>query len=328
MFEGTALFPLIVISEIINVLPKNLLILNPYKVFEILVNIIGRFYEDLWLSSIISLRNDQEMLERKISQILKSQDKDKERLANLLYDELVEPLSAQIVFFEQAVKEDYNNLINKQQLNTAIETLKVILATVRNFSHHQEFNPREEGIISTLRSYISQFEEQTNIEVKLISDNYLPQLDTVVSANLFRIFDEVFRNIKRHSGANNVIVKLHINNNRLFILISDNGKGFDVEKEVFTSQEYTIFNKCGIISMQYRTKMIGGTFKISSKINLGVTVEIELPMQRENSSLKFGRKDIILVSNDTGFLEKLHHFNKINSKFTLKETISFKAARI
>jgi len=165
MFEGTALFPLIVISEIINVLPKNLLILNPYKVFEILVNIIGRFYEDLWLSSIISLRNDQEMLERKISQILKSQDKDKERLANLLYDELVEPLSAQIVFFEQAVKEDYNNLINKQQLNTAIETLKVILATVRNFSHHQEFNPREEGIISTLRSYISQFEEQTNIEV-------------------------------------------------------------------------------------------------------------------------------------------------------------------
>lgn len=323
MFEGTALFPLIVISEIINLLPRKLLISHPYKAFEIMVNLIGSFYEDLWLSSIISLRNDQEMLERKISLMLKSQDKEKEKLARRLYDELVEPLSSQIVTLEHLFKEDYINLNDRNKFSTAVETLKVILTSVRNFSHYHAFEFREEGIISTIHSYIRQFKEQTNIEVNLISDNYLPQLDTVVRANLFRIFDEVFRNIKRHSGANNAIVKLHIKNSRLFILISDNGRGFDVEKEVFTSQEYTIFNKCGIISMQYRTKMIGGTFKISSKINMGTTVQIELPMKKENNSIKFDRKEIILVSNDTSFLEKSHYFNKANSEFYINEIISF-----
>lgn len=317
MFEGASLFTFIVVSEIVNLLPKELLISQPNKVFETLVNIIGSFYEDLWLSSMISLRNDHEILENKIGQILKSQDKDKERLANLLYDELIEPLSAQNVFLEQLFKEDHISPENSQKLTTAIETVKVILANVRNFSHYNALEFNEDGIFSAVHSYIKQFEEKTSIEVDLISDNCLPKLDSAVATNLLRIFEESFRNIKRHSGADHVFVRLFTQNKKLFISISDNGRGFDVQKEVFTSQKNTIFNRCGIVSMQYRAKIIGGVFKVSSQISIGTTVEIEIPVNKENTG---SRKEILLVSSDTGFIEKLHH---LKNKFLINQTIPF-----
>lgn len=317
MFEGASLFTFIVVSEIVNLLPKELLISQPNKVFETLVNIIGSFYEDLWLSSMISLRNDHEILENKIGQILKSQDKDKERLANLLYDELIEPLNAQNVFLEQLFKEDHISPENSQKLITAIETVKVILANVRNFSHYNALEFKEDGIFSAVHSYIKQFEEKTSIEVDLISDNCLPKLDSAVATNLLRIFEEAFRNIKRHSGADHVFVRLFTQNKKLFILISDNGRGFDVQKEVFTSQKNTIFNRCGIVSMKYRAKIIGGMFKISSQISIGTTVEIEIPVNKENTG---SRKEILLVSSDTGFIEKLHH---LKNKFLINQTIPF-----
>src|SRR5690606_30547094 len=86
---------------------------------------------------------------------------------------------------------------------------------------------------------------------------------------IFRIVQEILNNMMKHAEASNIEIRMHSKSNQFFILIKDNGKGFDVSD---------IDNAEGIgwKNIFARTKMIGGKVDIQSQINKGTKIEIEI----------------------------------------------------
>src|SRR5439155_6724517 len=88
--------------------------------------------------------------------------------------------------------------------------------------------------------------------------------------HIFRIIQELLQNIIKHSGANQAIVQLSYNANRLYITVEDDGKGFE-EKEV------TVNNGVGLKNIHDRIKVLNGKIDVRSAPGKGTSILIEVP---------------------------------------------------
>ena len=87
---------------------------------------------------------------------------------------------------------------------------------------------------------------------------------------MFRIFQESLTNVARHANAKKVEVSLQRQNGSLILSIKDDGKGFDREK---AANKKTL----GILGMEERSFMMGGSYQINSKPGKGTLVVVSVP---------------------------------------------------
>lgn len=88
---------------------------------------------------------------------------------------------------------------------------------------------------------------------------------------LFRLVQESMQNILKHAEASEIHISINLSPKESFIVISDNGIGFDVEKELKKN------TGLGLKNMINRTNSIGGKMNIQSASNHGTAVTIILP---------------------------------------------------
>lgn len=93
---------------------------------------------------------------------------------------------------------------------------------------------------------------------------------------IFRIIQEAFNNIIKHSKATKATLLLHYTGTTLDITISDNGKGFD-------QSEASVNNQAGLKNMQSRTAILGGQTAITSQPGEATTLNFKIPfLSNEN----------------------------------------------
>ncbi len=90
---------------------------------------------------------------------------------------------------------------------------------------------------------------------------------------LFRIFQEVINNVVKHAAASQLHVVLEYNTAMFELSITDNGRGFDIEKQ-YTDN----WGGIGLRNMKNRSALIGAKLYISSSKASGTRVHICLPM--------------------------------------------------
>ena len=93
--------------------------------------------------------------------------------------------------------------------------------------------------------------------------------------NIYRILSELINNTVKHADADTVKINLRNNDNTLFLLYSDNGKGFDVEKERSENSKGN-----GVKNIFNRVKTINGVCKMVSNKELGFMVRIKVDIQK------------------------------------------------
>jgi signal transduction histidine kinase len=138
-----------------------------------------------------------------------------------------------------------------------------------------------EGFIATLRQVLSSFEKQTRIQVdfRLADEAELlccPDfLDSSMVVQLLRITQEALANVRKHGKkAERVDVGLSVQNEHLWLNISDDGIGFI--PAVHTDQD----KHFGMRIMRQRAARIGAQFSIRSEIGQGTQIEICIPINR------------------------------------------------
>jgi two-component system NarL family sensor kinase len=89
---------------------------------------------------------------------------------------------------------------------------------------------------------------------------------------IFRIVQEAFNNIIKHAGAGSVRLVLHYNISKLEILISDDGKGFDIE---LTDNK----RQAGLKNMETRIKILKGNMHIDSQPGKGTVLTFNIPLE-------------------------------------------------
>ena len=85
---------------------------------------------------------------------------------------------------------------------------------------------------------------------------------------LYRVFQEFINNTTKHAEAKNIIINIEQNDEQLILEISDDGKGFDIEKMKFTDGR-------GMDTMKTRIETFGGKSVLNSTIGEGTKLQIK-----------------------------------------------------
>lgn len=125
------------------------------------------------------------------------------------------------------------------------------------------------GLIPTVKKYVADTEEYTGTNIQFQSLGEEKRLAQKYEVTLFRLMQESVQNAIKHGQATIVIVKMEIRKKNLSLMITDNGKGFDVTKKREES--------FGIIGMKERVEMLAGEFNIRSQELKGTKIYINIP---------------------------------------------------
>lgn len=211
-----------------------------------------------------------------ISEITKAQEEERKRIARELHDETAQDLAALLLELgaimgrKEQVSDDTQNLL-KGLRDNAERTME----GVRRFS--QALRPRmldELGLLASLEWLADDLTLNSGIKTRVEVSGKKRRLPPEIEMVLFRIAQEALRNIEKHSKASRADVSVEFSKGRTKIIISDDGRGFNLGGS-FT--ELPRSGKLGLAGMEERARIAGGNLSVQSEPGKGTVVEVEAP---------------------------------------------------
>jgi len=209
--------------------------------------------------------------------IINLQEEERRHISRELHDGIVQMLvsikysiEATGIFLSQLNQEK-----PKSQL-AAEKNLSIAIQEIRRISHH--LHPRildELGLSAAMDALSSEFSELTGIKVQVITPKLKKLLPDNISTTLYRVVQESLTNIQKHAKANNVVIKLVINQAWLTLTICDNGKGFDTSASIKNQANIDEFG-IGLRNLAERIEYHSGVFKVTSTAK-GTRVTAKIP---------------------------------------------------
>ncbi|HCQ28871.1 MAG TPA: hypothetical protein DIU39_01210 [Flavobacteriales bacterium] len=90
---------------------------------------------------------------------------------------------------------------------------------------------------------------------------------------IYRMVQEIFNNILKHSKATGVKIEAFIENNYFILIIKDNGVGFNKNDKLKSAKSL------GLNSLYERASLINGQLEIESMPRKGTTVTLKVQLQ-------------------------------------------------
>jgi signal transduction histidine kinase len=128
------------------------------------------------------------------------------------------------------------------------------------------------GLAAAIRSECLTFAEHHKIAISFASDDMPGELRSDVALCLYRVTQESLRNIAQHAGEASVSVRLAASPGEIVLTIDDSGHGFD-----HASGRRT--RGLGLVSMEERLRMVGGTLLVTSRQGSGAHVTARVPFR-------------------------------------------------
>jgi signal transduction histidine kinase len=132
------------------------------------------------------------------------------------------------------------------------------------------------GLIPALHSLLKDFTKRTGIRVHFTASTSarIDQLDNSRRTVLYRLAQEALTNVSRHAHAAHVEVTVQRLPGAISMEISDDGKGFDVDRALSAKRNHRL----GVLGMRERVQMVGGQFDLESTPGAGVTIRARIPV--------------------------------------------------
>jgi signal transduction histidine kinase len=143
-----------------------------------------------------------------------------------------------------------------QEARRAIEDLRLLPAT---------------STVDWLLRLADDFRSTSGLQVEAAVSELRYELAPSVQAQLIRIVQEAFANIRRHSQAHRVTLSVVETEDALVIEIGDDGLGID-------SLEEGAETHYGLVGMRERAELIGGELRVQGRQAGGTSVRLQLPL--------------------------------------------------
>ena len=134
-------------------------------------------------------------------------------------------------------------------------------------------------LLGLLSDTVERFQRETGISARFLSDLDKLNMPQPVCRELARIVQEALVNVRKHSRAKQVLVRLGSRNGVWHILIEDDGRGFPFAGRLSHSELDTLGK--GPLVIKERVRLIEGELTIESNPGQGSRLEITVPQRRE-----------------------------------------------
>jgi len=210
-----------------------------------------------------------------LAKILEAQEKERRRLAEELHDQSIQTLLAVASYAESIELSDDNITDIKKKAALIKEKTRDTVADLRRISIDLRPGILDDmGLIAALKWLASRTNKEKHIRTQISINGLKPELNPALEVNVFRVVQEAVQNIERHARATEAFITLDADASSLNILIRDNGKGFNVPRNL---ANLVSEGKLGLIGMRERVKTLGGNFEIQSRPNQGTSISIKIP---------------------------------------------------
>ncbi|HZD11846.1 MAG TPA: GAF domain-containing sensor histidine kinase [Candidatus Binatia bacterium] len=214
-------------------------------------------------------------------QIVSAQEGERQRIARELHDgtgQVLTGLGLGLMAAAETVKSNpelaSRQLIELKDLNArALRELRDLIADLRPSVLD------DLGLVAALHGQAQEFEERTGVAASLMVGGRRRRLQAEMEIVLFRIAQEALTNVAKHAAASKVLMRLEFEEERVQLVITDNGRGFDPREAL--QMAGTQRRAWGLLGMQERVTLVGGVCEIASRPGQGSTVRIVIPLDSE-----------------------------------------------
>jgi signal transduction histidine kinase len=212
------------------------------------------------------------------SRLINVHEFERKRIAMEVHDEICQIIIASKFIIENAINKIDNNSYEdvKRHLDKAVSILQKVINKVRNLE--KNLVPpllKDLGLTATVLSFCREFErDYPDIKVKTNIDIDESEFTLNLKTTIFRIIQEAFTNIARHSCADAVNLMIVKSQGIIKLSVSDNGKGFETES---IYEDPSPLKGMGIAGIKERTEFSGGLFEIRSGAGLGTILTCTWP---------------------------------------------------
>jgi signal transduction histidine kinase len=196
--------------------------------------------------------------------------RERNRLALELHDTLAHTLSGLSVQLEALkaywdIDRETAHSILEQSLQATHHGLEETRRTLKAL----RASPLDDlGLPLALEKMVEDTVNRSNLSLDMPEIIMLPPLPPDVEQCIYRVAQEAVTNAVKHAGARKLMVRLEYNNDdKVSLTVHDDGAGFDVKKGIEAGH-------FGLVGMQERARLVGGTLDVISRPGEGTTIRL------------------------------------------------------
>ncbi len=205
-------------------------------------------------------------LERRKAELALEQYQMRDSVARDLHDDIIQSIYAVGLSMHRAMSRD--DVSKQEALEKASIDLNVVIGELRAYiGHLTGAEGAPEGMLETrLHSLV---QGATSTDWRLEVDLHGAALDPATERHIYFLARELVSNVERHAQAGNASLVLRVDEDRVRLVVSDDGRGFDPTRVPEA--------RVGVRSIHQRTSDLGGSVIFESEHGQGTTVTIEVP---------------------------------------------------
>lgn len=247
------------------------------RMAEMLVGQAAVAIQNAWLFE--QVRAGRERLQSLSRRLVEAQEAERHYVARELHDEAGQALTSLLFGLRQLEAQQTDATLAaqvaelKQITNGLFDNLHRLAADLRPASLDHL------GLVPVLQQYVKAMGDRYGLiaQFKAVGFNS-DRLSVEIETALYRIVQEALTNIGRHARATRADVLLERRGDRVVVVVEDNGAGFEAEIGRLAQDGHL-----GLVGMQERVEMLGGSLTIESAVGAGTTIVVEVPYDHSHS---------------------------------------------
>jgi PAS domain S-box-containing protein len=226
-------------------------------------------------------RATEEMLLDLGGRLINAQEEERSRIARELHDNLSQDMALLSIEIEQLTQLPPNSeaAVNAG-LHKVLHRVQGVSSEMHRMSY--ELHPSKLdrlGLAAATLSLCKELSSQQSLHVNCDFTNVPDSLPHDIALCIYRVVQESLQNIVKHSGAYDAVVELHGFPGEIRLRITDKGVGFNPE---LTKRKQGL----GLLSMQERLRLVGGTMSIESQPLRGTQIDAVIPLREAHPESK------------------------------------------
>jgi PAS domain S-box-containing protein len=221
-----------------------------------------------------TLKKSAERLQHLSRRVVEVQEEERRHVARELHDEIGQSLAA--IFFRLEAFLHSHEPAPRSLIEDSSEIADRTMKAVRDLA--LDLHPSildEAGLANALRAYVDRQVRVPGLDVSLSVSPTLERLPHELRGALYRIAQSALANVVRHSRAHAVQLEAAVKEGALELVVRDDGVGFDLDA---TLPRVSSGVSLGLLGMQERAELVGGTIEFESAPGRGTTVTARFPL--------------------------------------------------
>jgi PAS domain S-box-containing protein len=224
------------------------------------------------------LQMSEEHLKRFAGRLLSVREEERKNISTTLHDELgtmALSVTSKLSITEEEIKDSNNKAAlralkeSQAAVRKAVEDLRRLAVDLR------PPNLEIMGLTAALTDLLDKVREQAKFKILFRNELVNKKIPEDTAIVIYRVIQEAITNVTKYAKAKNARIKLYADKKNLYVEITDDGIGCDLNKVLYRKGK----PKIGIAGMIERVEILGGKITIASVPKQGTQLKVTLPVK-------------------------------------------------